>query len=257
MSAIEQFPVNAGLDAWPVRRALHGRWAFLAAAVGLAVTLGATAFFLLRLGFSPWPLGSPILLFAGGAVAILCLAALATAIHVGIEMATPTIELRGPSVTAIPGQRLVFAWRLVRASTGIEAFTIAFEAYEERRTGQGLHNPWRRTLLLDRSLTHTRGDAHPDAGLFTVDIPTDAQPTVTQPGFRRRWIIRIQGRVRWLPDLRQTYQLGIGESPNACQIIFSSSRAGRSCRCKRRRRQIDRRRSRQTGSLPRRIRQGL
>lgn len=257
MSAIEQYPVNAGLDAWPVRRALHGRWGVLATAVGLAIALGTTAFFLLRVGFSPWPWGSPIALFAGGAVALLCLGALAAAIHVGIEMAAPTIELRGPSVTAIPGQRLVFAWRLVRAGTGIEAFRIAFEAYEERRTGQGLHDPWRRTLLFDRSLTHARGDAHRDAGLFTVDIPIDAQPTVTRSSFRRRWLIRIQGRVRWLPDLLQTYQLDIGESPNACQVMFSSSRAGRSCRCKRRRRQIDRRRSRQTGSLPRRIRQGL
>jgi hypothetical protein len=257
MSAIEKCPVDASLDAWPVRRALHGRWAFLAAAVGLAVALGTIAFFLLRLGFSPWPMGKPGALLAGGAVTILCMATLAAAIHVAIEMISPTIELRGPSVAAMPGQRLIFAWRLVRPGTGIEGFTIAFEAYEERRTGEGFRDPWRRTLLLTRSLTHSRVDLRPDAGLFTVDIPAEAQPTITRPDFRRRWIIRIEGRVRWLPDLRQTYQLDITGSPEVCQSLFSSSRAGRSCRCKRRPRQIDRRRSRQTSSLPRRIRPGL
>lgn len=254
---MEKCPVDASLDAWPVRRAAHGRWLFFAMSVCLAVASGTAAFLLLRLGFSPWPLGTPSALLAGAAGTILCMAALAAAVHVGLEMISPTIELRGPTVAAVPGQRLLFAWRLVRPGAGIEAFTITFEAYEERRAGEGFRDPWRRTLLLTRSLTHSRVDFAADAGLFTVDIPTDAQPTITRPGFRRRWSIRIEGRVRWLPNLRQTYQLDVAGSPETCPRVFSSSHAGRSCRCKRRPRQIDRRRSRQTGSLPRRIRPGL
>jgi len=254
---MERCAVDASFDAWPVRKAFQGRWTILTAAVCLAGALGTVDFFLLRLGLSGWPVGKPGALLAAGVVTVLCLAALATAIQAGLERVAPTIEVRGPSIAAIPGQRLAFAWRLARTSSCIESFTITLEAYEERRKGHGSHDPWRRTMLLTRSLAPSRLDLRPDAGLFTVDIPTNAQPTADRPTFRRSWTLRLDGEVRWLPNLRQTYQLDVGGVADAHESALSSSRGGRSCRCKRRPLQIDRRRSRQTGSPPRRVRPGL
>jgi hypothetical protein len=198
-------------DDWPLVKPMHSHAAKPVFAAVAFLVLGVVE---ARLGMAiadRWQAGKSIMLLATLAfpLSLVWLVTMMSFLHGVVALVQPRLEFRSPRMAGRPGDRLYFSWIFAKRPTQLRELVVSLEGYQERRRGRGRHDCWRKTVLFFQTVYATSDLTNMTAGELPLTIPHDAKPTRMEKTHRIRWVIRVHGRVGYLPDLVDGYEVTV------------------------------------------------
>ncbi len=214
---VRTLPAEDPRGDWPVIRAMHGHTAGPLLSLLLLIILAAMEIALGLAIANRWQAGKSILILAALAfpVSLLCVVMVLRLLHGALALFLPRVEARSPRFAGRPSDRLYFSWSFVRPPSHVRELVISLEGYEERRRGSRHGDPWRKTVLFFQTIFTTSHPTSIAAGDLLVVIPYDAKTTRIERTHRIRWVVRVHGRMAFLPDLVETYEIAVLPLPKA------------------------------------------
>ena len=162
-----------------------------------------------------WQFVSAVQLGPGSAIAFVSLfvvfglVLLGAAVHAGLALFNPTVEIFADDEQPVIGDRLELRWRLTGKASRVRLLRIIIEGTEHATYTRGSDTTSERHTFQTLDVTGTTKPAEIAEGRATVVIPHDAVPSFTAKHNKIVWRLLVQGEIPNWPNIEDEFVLDV------------------------------------------------